>query len=64
MDGGGFGEGEELLDVVVAELEGGVGQGEDGGEGPAGGVGGLDGGVVEADDWGGRIGIWGHGESR
>lgn len=59
--GGGFGEREERLDVVVAVFERQVGQGKDGGEGSPRGVRGVDGGVVEADDWGGWRG-GGHGE--
>jgi len=46
VEGGGFGEGEEVLDVVVVVFEGGVGPGEDLGEGWAVGVGGEG---VEAD---------------
>lgn len=53
VEGGGFGEREEELDVVVAVLEVGVREGEEGGEGEARGVGGLEGGVVEADEEGG-----------
>lgn len=60
--GGGFGEREEELDVVVAVFEFGVREGEDGGEGSSGGVGGLDGGVVEADEHGARTGVGGHGD--
>lgn len=59
--GGGFGEREEQLDVVVAVFEVGVREGEDRGHGAAGGVGGLDGGVVEADEGGGGAGVGGHG---
>ena len=62
MHGGGLGEGEELLDVVVAVFEGGVGEGEDGIEGASGGVRRLDFGVVEADDGGCGARIGGHGD--
>ncbi len=62
MKGGGFGEREEELDVVVAVFEFGVREGEDRGEGAAVRVGGLDGGVVEADEHGNGIGVGGHGE--
>ncbi len=56
VEDGRFGEREEVLDVVVAQLEGGVGEGEDGGEGAVGGVGGLEGGGVETDHGGGGHG--------
>lgn len=61
MEGGCFGEGEEELDVVVAVFEFAVGEGEDRGLRPAAGVGGLDGGVIETDEWGGGRGVGGHG---
>ena len=60
MHGGGFGEREEELDVVVAVLEVAVGEGEDRGDGAAERVGGLDYWVVEADEHGGG----GHGVGR
>ena len=63
MEGGGLGEREEELDVVVAVFEFDVREGEDRGEGAAVGVGGSDDGVVEADEHGGGIGIAGHGEA-
>lgn len=62
MEGGGFGEGEEQLDVVVAVFEFAVWEGEDAGYGPSVWVGGLDGGVVEADERGGGVGVGGHGD--
>ncbi len=62
MEGRGFGEREEELDVVVAVFEFGVREGEDRGEGAAVWIGGLDGGVVESDEHGGGIGVGGHGE--
>ena len=49
VDEGGFGEGEEVLDVVVGGFEGGVGPGEDGFEGAAAGVRGGGCAGVEAD---------------
>lgn len=62
MESRGFGEGEEQLDVVVAVFELAVGEGEDRGQGTPVRVGGLDGGVVEADEHGGGTGLGGHGE--
>ncbi len=56
VEGGGFGEGEEGLDVVVVVFEVGVGPGEDLGEGAVVGVGGAEGGGVEADE--GGCGWW------
>lgn len=49
VDGGAFGEREEVLDVIVRVFEGGVGPGEDGWEGAAAGVRGGGCGGVEAD---------------
>lgn len=62
MEGGGFGEREEELDVVVAVFELAVWEGEDRGYGSTVLVRGLDGGVVEADERGGGAGGGGHGE--
>ena len=53
VDGGAFGEREEVLDVVVRVFEGRVGPGEDGWEGAAAGVWGGGCGGVEADGEGG-----------
>lgn len=57
VDGGAFREGEEVLDVVVGVLEGGVGPGEDAAEGAALGVGGWGGRGVEADGEGEGWGV-------
>ena len=62
MEPRGFGEGEEQLDVVVAVFELPVGEGEDRGHGSPVRVGGLDGGVIEANEHGVGTAVGGHDE--